>query len=84
MLTVWGALTGTSAVFLFLVGGLAALQQAAMLSALPFTVIVALLGVSLIKSLREDHDFDYVRPVLREDLRTGALRTTPTPQKPSA
>ena len=83
VLTVWGVLTGTSAVFLFLVGGLAALQQAAMISALPFTVIVALLGISLIKSLREDHEFDFVRPVLREDLSTGALRTTPPSRKPT-
>jgi len=56
VLTVWGGLTGATAVFLLIVGGLTALQQAAMLSALPFTVIVALLGVSLIVELRRDNE----------------------------
>ena len=58
VLTLWGFLTGLCAVLLLLVGGLAALQQAAMLSALPFTIIVALLGISLTKELRKDPDFD--------------------------
>jgi glycine betaine transporter len=61
VLTIWGILTGVSAVLLLLVGGLAALQQAAMLSALPFTIIVALLGVSLIIELRRDPEFDVLR-----------------------
>jgi glycine betaine transporter len=56
VLTVWGGLTGATAIFLLIVGGLTALQQAAMLSALPFTVIVALLGVSLIVELRRDNE----------------------------
>lgn len=58
VLTTWGAITGISAIVLLLVGGLAALQQAAMLSALPFTVIVALLGISLVIELRRDPEFD--------------------------
>ncbi|WP_271982573.1 BCCT family transporter [Pseudoclavibacter terrae] len=74
VLTVWGLLTGLCASLLLLTGGLAALQQAAMLSALPFTIIVALLGVSLILQLREDPHFDYTKDVRREDLRTGVLR----------
>ncbi|WP_129661330.1 BCCT family transporter [Rothia halotolerans] len=74
VLTLWGVLTGVSAIFLFLVGGLGALQQAAMISALPFTVVVALLAVSLIKSLKDDHNYDFTRPVRREDLRTGILK----------
>nr|WP_309248173.1 BCCT family transporter [Rothia santali] len=74
VLTIWGALTGVSAIFLFLVGGLGALQQAAMISALPFTVVVALLGISLIKSLKDDQEYDFTRPVRRADLDTGVLR----------
>ena len=74
VLTLWGVLTGVSAIFLFLVGGLGALQQAAMISALPFTVVVTLLAVSLIKSLKDDHHYDFTRPVRREDLRTGILK----------
>ncbi|WP_417218067.1 BCCT family transporter [Arthrobacter sp.] len=62
VLTTWGAITGISAIVLLLVGGLAALQQAAMLSALPFTVIVALLGISLIIELRNDPEFAAYRP----------------------
>lgn len=68
VLTVWGVLTGVSAIALLIVGGLSALQQAAMLSALPFTVIVALLGISLVKELQHDHRFDSVRLVTRGEL----------------
>lgn len=75
VLTTWGAVTGVSAIFLFLVGGLDALQQAAMISALPFAVVVALLGLSLIKSLREDQDFDFTRAVRLSDVRPEVLKT---------
>lgn len=68
VLTVWGAVTGLSAAALLLVGGLQALQQASMLSAFPFAFIIALLGVSLVKSLREDNDLDYARVVRQKDL----------------
>lgn len=54
VLAIWGLLTGVCAIVLLLVGGLQALQQAAILSAVPFTVIVTLLGISLIKELRCD------------------------------
>lgn len=68
VLTVWGALTGVCAIALLIVGGLSALQQAAMLSALPFTAIVALLGISLVKELRQDHRFDGTHLVTRAEL----------------
>jgi glycine betaine transporter len=68
VLTLWGLLTGLCAVVLLIVGGLGALQQAAMLSALPFTVIVALLGVGLVKELRNDPQFDRTRRVTQGDL----------------
>ncbi|GAA1855449.1 BCCT family transporter [Brevibacterium marinum] len=55
VIATWGVLTGACAVVLLLLGGLQALQQAAMLSAVPFTVIVIILGVALIKELRNDH-----------------------------
>lgn len=61
VLTLWGVLTGACAVLLLVVGGLTALQQAAMLSALPFTIIVALLGVSLIIETRRDPEFQLLR-----------------------
>ncbi|MCD1286192.1 glycine/betaine ABC transporter permease [Brevibacterium sp. CCUG 69071] len=55
VIATWGILTGASAVVLLLLGGLQALQQAAMLSAVPFTAIVIVLGIALIKELRTDH-----------------------------
>lgn len=68
VLGIWGILTGLCAIVLLLVGGLQALQQAAILSAVPFTVIVALLGISLVKELRRDHRFDSTYPVTRGEL----------------
>lgn len=54
VLAVWGVLTGACAIVLLLVGGLQSLQQAAILSAVPFTVIVVLLGYALLKELKSD------------------------------
>ncbi len=68
VLAVWGVLTGVSAIALLIVGGLAALQQAAMLSALPFTIIVALLGISLVKELQRDSRFAGTHVVTRSEL----------------
>ncbi|WP_306455229.1 BCCT family transporter [Leucobacter celer] len=68
VLGVWGILTGLCAIVLLLVGGLQALQQAAILSAVPFTVIVALLGISLVKELRHDHRFEGTHLVTRDQL----------------
>jgi choline-glycine betaine transporter len=76
VLAAWGLLTGLCAALLLLAGGLAALQQAAMLSALPFTIIVALLGTSLVMLLRKDPHFDSMRDVRREELKTGTLRVS--------
>lgn len=64
VIATWGFLTGACAIVLLLVGGLQALQQAAMLSAVPFTIIVIILGIALIKELRSDHQI--VEEVARE------------------
>lgn len=64
VIATWGFLTGACAIVLLLVGGLQALQQAAMLSAVPFTVIVIILGIALIRELRNDHQI--VEEVARE------------------
>ena len=69
VLTIWGILTGLCAILLLAVGGLLALQQAAMLSALPFTIIVALLGVSLILELRRDPEIENLHRARLTDLR---------------
>ncbi len=54
LLALWGALTGVCAVALLYVGGLQALQHAALLSAFPFTIIVGLLGLSVLRELHND------------------------------
>ncbi|WP_345471132.1 BCCT family transporter [Glutamicibacter ectropisis] len=66
ILTVWGLLTGVCAIVLLLVGGLEALQQAAILSAVPFTVIVTLLGISLMRELQSDTRLPVVATVTEE------------------
>ncbi|TKV57762.1 BCCT family transporter [Nakamurella flava] len=62
VLLTWGVLTGMCAIVLLLANGLQALQQAALLSALPFTVIVTLLGISLTKELRSDPHYHALHP----------------------
>ncbi|AZL04485.1 BCCT family transporter [Brevibacterium aurantiacum] len=64
VIATWGFLTGACAIVLLLLGGLQALQQAAMLSAVPFTVIVVVLGIALIKELKNDHQI--VEEIARE------------------
>lgn len=72
VLGVWGVVTGLCAVLLLIVGGLGALQQAAMLSALPFTIIVALLAIALIRELNRDAEFEKARHAKLADV--DALR----------
>lgn len=50
----WAVLTGTIAAVLLLVGGLNALQTAAITTALPFTVVMVLTCVSLLIGLRTE------------------------------
>jgi choline/carnitine/betaine transport len=51
---VWGVLTGAAASVLLLAGGLDALQQAAIIAAAPFLLVMIGLCVSLIMALRDD------------------------------
>jgi choline/carnitine/betaine transport len=50
----WGTLMGASASVLLLAGGLEALQQAAILAAGPFLIVMIGLAVSLMRALRDD------------------------------
>nr|WP_308267596.1 BCCT family transporter [Yinghuangia soli] len=50
----WGVLIGAVASVLLLAGGLKSLQQATILVALPFVVVMLALCVALVKELRED------------------------------
>jgi choline/carnitine/betaine transport len=50
----WGSLTGAAAAILLLAGGLEALQQAAIIAAAPFTLVMIGLCISLWKALAAD------------------------------
>ena len=50
----WGVATGAAAAILLLANGLSALQQAAIIAAAPFTLVMIGLCVSLFKGLAED------------------------------
>ncbi|MGM9922457.1 MAG: BCCT family transporter, partial [Bhargavaea sp.] len=51
----WGALQATIAVILLYANGLTALQNSLIIAALPFSVIMMLMMVSLIKAMQSDH-----------------------------
>lgn len=51
---VWGIIQSASAAILLWTGGLEALQRASIIAALPFTIIMLLIVVSLLKSLKEE------------------------------
>jgi choline/carnitine/betaine transport len=72
---VWGVSTGAAAAILLLANGLAALQQAAIIAAAPFTVVMLGLCFSLFKGLARD-----VPTVIRPEPAPGTAETTPTPQ----
>jgi len=54
VIIVWGTCTGAAAAVLLLAGGLSALQQAAIIAAAPFTLVMIGLCLSLIKALNRE------------------------------
>jgi glycine betaine transporter len=74
----WGSLMGASASVLLLAGGLEALQQAAILAAGPFMLVMIGLAVSLVRALRADEAAVAAeRPVVPARLeQEGALTST--------
>ncbi|MEN8699287.1 glycine betaine uptake BCCT transporter [Bacillus infantis] len=52
---VWGIIQSASAAILLWTGGLEALQRASIIAALPFTVIMLLIVISLMKALKEEN-----------------------------
>ena len=54
LVVVWGVLIGAVAAVLLLVGGLDALQQATILVALPFVVVMLGLAVALVRDMSRD------------------------------
>ncbi|MDO6683097.1 MULTISPECIES: BCCT family transporter [unclassified Oceanobacter] len=53
---IWGTILGAVAAVLLLAGGLTALQSATIAAALPFSVVLLLMCVALIKGLRDERD----------------------------
>ena len=51
---IWGSLIAGIAISLLLAGGLDALQTATIVFALPFTIVVFLMAISLWRAVRED------------------------------
>ncbi|WP_018921420.1 glycine betaine uptake BCCT transporter [Salsuginibacillus kocurii] len=67
---IWGIIQSSAAAILLLSGGLDALQTAAIIAALPFTIIMILMCVSLMKSLRKERpSLQVERAQLREERR---------------
>ena len=62
----WGVMVAGIAVSLLLAGGLAGLQTATIVFALPFTLVIVLMSVALLRAVREDYK--------EEERRERALR----------
>ncbi len=56
MRAIWGVLLGAVAAVLLLAGGLKALQSATIAAALPFSAVLLLMCVALVKGLRDERD----------------------------
>ncbi len=69
----WGVATGAAAAILLLANGLTALQQAAIIAAAPFTLVMIGLCISVVKGLGGDA----VAVIVRR--RPGAAREEPRP-----
>ncbi|QHE88367.1 BCCT family transporter [Hydrogenophaga sp. BPS33] len=53
---VWGLLISGIAISLLLAGGLQAVQTATIVFALPFSLVIVLMGIALWRGVRDDHD----------------------------
>jgi choline/carnitine/betaine transport len=72
----WGVLIGAVASVLLLAGGLESLQQATILVALPFVLVMMALCVALVKELREDPAAAHARRKSRPRGLEEAVRAT--------
>jgi len=83
VVVVWGALAGAAAAILLLAGGLESLQQAAIISAAPFVLVMICMCYSLFKELRTEPLPE--RRVAPEPERAATRpRGVPAPQQSSA
>ena len=75
---VWGLLVAGIASSLLVAGGLKSVQTATIVFALPFTIVIVLMAVSLWRGLREDHEEEQRRErALRRRLREFVEPTAP-------
>ena len=58
----WGLGEGVVAAVLLAAGGLTALQTASITAALPFSVIIIVMAIGLVRALREEHAVGWTRP----------------------
>ena len=58
---IWGVLIAGIAAALLLAGGVQAVQTASIVFALPFTVVVVLMAVALVRAIRADWEADQKR-----------------------
>jgi choline-glycine betaine transporter len=63
VVVVWGTLTGLAAAVLLVAGGLTALQQAAIIAAAPFVLIVLGMCAGLFKEMRAESPAAVARPL---------------------
>lgn len=80
----WGVLVAAIAISLMLAGGIQALQTATIVFALPFTVVVVLMAVSVTRAIAHDWDEERrreraLRRRMRELLKDGAPRAESGP-----
>jgi choline/carnitine/betaine transport len=78
VVVMWGVFTGAAAAILLLAGGLPALQQAAIIAAAPFTLVMIGLCVSLFKALNADFGRSR-REVIHVEPPAAAAEREPTP-----
>jgi glycine betaine transporter len=74
----WGTAMGAVAIVLLLAGGLATLQQAAIVAGAPFALVMIGLAVSFVKALREE-ELPEARPATVTIPEPPAPRPAPSP-----
>lgn len=73
----WAVSTGAIAAVLLLVGGLKALQTAAITTALPFAVIMVAMCISLVKALQTERDDPLANPAATDLMPAGEALELP-------
>jgi choline-glycine betaine transporter len=81
IVAIWGTLAGAAAAICLLSGGLEGLQQAAIISAAPFVLVMICMCYSLFKELRAER---VARPAPEPERAAGRITGAPAPQQSSS